>query len=360
MELEKKISSPELWSDAAKAPPLLKEKKRVEDLLGEWEALERRLEDTEALIELAEEEEDISLSEEISAELEKVEKALKDLEIKTLLSEEKDPNNAIVSINPGAGGTEAQDWADMLFRMYTRWAKEKGFEVEILDYQAADDAGIKSVTFLVKGPYAYGYLKGESGVHRLVRISPFDANRRRHTSFASVFVYPEIEEDIEVEIRPEDLKIETFRASGPGGQHVNVTDSAVRITHIPTGIVVQCQNERSQHKNKEMALKILRARLYELKKRELEKEKEELEKSKKEIAWGNQIRSYVLHPFKLVKDLRTGVEKSNVAAMNVLDGDIDDFIEAYLFSRKSTHALDSSGGAPVGSREVEGAEEKTK
>lgn len=359
--MEERAASPEIWSDAKKAAQLLKRKKHLEHLLEEWEELERRMEDLSVLIELGEEEQDLSVGDEIKRELEWIEKRIKRLELKTLLSGEKDPNNAIVSINPGAGGTEAQDWAEMLFRMYTRWAKSKDFEVEIMDYQPADDAGIKSVTFMVKGPYAYGYLKGETGVHRLVRISPFDANKRRHTSFASVFVYPEIEEDIEVEIRPEDLKIETFRASGPGGQHVNVTDSAVRITHIPTGIVVQCQNERSQLRNKEMALKILRARLYELKKKELEKEKQELEKNKKEISWGNQIRSYVLHPFKLVKDLRTGVEKSNVAAMAVLDGDIDDFIEAYLFSQKATtHALDSSGGAPVGPREDEGAEDKTK
>jgi len=348
-----------LWSDSQKAAKILKEKKRLEDFLNEWEFITGKLEDVEVMFELAEEEEDISLKDEIEKEVKLLEKKIRDIEIKTLLSGDKDANNAIVSINPGAGGTEAQDWAEMLFRMYVRWAKEKGFDVEVLDYQPAEDAGIKSVTFLVKGPYAYGYLKGESGVHRLVRISPFDANKRRHTSFASVFVYPEIEEDIEVEIKPDELKIETFRASGPGGQHVNVTDSAVRITHIPTGIVVQCQNERSQHRNREVAMKILRARLYELKRKELEKEKEELEKSKKEIAWGNQIRSYVLHPFKLVKDLRTGVEKNNVAAMNVLDGDIDDFIEAYLFaSKNTTHAPDSPGGAHSGSRGDEGAEEK--
>ncbi len=356
------MADPEIWNDAKRAASLLKEKKRLENLIEEWEALEGKLEDLMVLIELGEEEEDLSLKDEIERETEKLKKRIRKLELKTLLSGDKDSNNAIVSINPGAGGTEAQDWADMLFRMYTRWAKSKGFEVEIMDYQSAEDAGIKSVTFMVKGPYAYGYLKGETGVHRLVRISPFDANKRRHTSFASVFVYPEIEEDIEVEIRPEDLKIETFRASGPGGQHVNVTDSAVRITHIPTGIVVQCQNERSQLRNKEMAMKILRARLYELKRRELEKEKEELEKNKKDIAWGNQIRSYVLHPFKLVKDLRTGVEKNNVAALAVLDGELDDFIEAYLFSQKkeTTHALDSTGGAQSGPREEEGAEEKTK
>ena len=282
----------------------------------------------ETLIELAEEAQDLSLSPEIQEQLATLSKKISKAELKTLLSGEQDRNNAIVSINPGAGGTESQDWAAMLFRMYTRWAQDKGYKVKILDYQSADDAGIKGVTFLVEGPYAYGYLKGETGVHRLVRISPFDAAKRRHTSFASVFVYPEVEEDIEVEINEKDLRIETYRASGPGGQHVNVTDSAVRITHIPTGIVVQCQNERSQHKNKEMAMKILKARLYELKKREKEKEKEELEKSKKEIAWGSQIRSYVLHPYQLAKDHRTGVEKGNVDG--VLDGDLDPFIEGYL------------------------------
>ena len=300
----------------------------MEELVNSFHELQQGLEDVETLVELAEEAQDLSLSSEIEEQLASLSKKIAKAELKTLLSGEQDRNNAIVSINPGAGGTESQDWAAMLFRMYTRWAQDKGYKVRILDYQSADDAGIKGATFIVEGPYAYGHLKGETGVHRLVRISPFDAAKRRHTSFASVFVYPEVEEDIEVEINEKDLKIETYRASGPGGQHVNVTDSAVRITHIPTGIVVQCQNERSQHKNKEMAMKILKARLYELKKREKEKEKEELEKSKKEIAWGSQIRSYVLHPYQLAKDHRTGVEKGNVDG--VLDGDLDPFIEGYL------------------------------
>ncbi len=249
-------------------------------------------------------------------------------ELISVMTGPHDKSSALLSINPGAGGTESQDWASILLRMYTRWATNKGYEVKMLDVQQADDAGIKGATIQVIGPYAYGYLKAESGVHRLVRISPFDANHRRHTSFASVFAFPEIDDSIEVEINEKDLKIDTFRSSGPGGQHVNVTDSAVRITHLPTGIVVQCQNERSQLKNREMAMKVLRARLYELKRQEREKELAKMTEGKKEIAWGSQIRSYVLHPYQLVKDHRTGVEKGN--AEGVLNGEIDEFIEAYL------------------------------
>ncbi len=308
-----------------------------------YQELQQSLEDVETLVELAQEAQDLTLLPEIEEQLVSLSRRMAKAELKTLLSGEQDKNNAIVSINPGAGGTESQDWAAMLFRMYTRWAQDKGYKVKILDYQSADDAGIKGATFLVEGPYAYGYLKGETGVHRLVRISPFDAARRRHTSFASVFVYPEVEEEIQVDINEKDLRIETYRASGPGGQHVNVTDSAVRITHIPTGIVVQCQNERSQHKNKEMAMKILKARIYELKKREKEKEKEELEKGKKEIAWGSQIRSYVLHPYQLAKDHRTGVEKGNVNG--VLDGDLDPFIEGYLLWARQKGTLSAAGDA---------------
>lgn len=245
-----------------------------------------------------------------------------------MLSGENDINNAIVSIHPGAGGTESQDWAQMLFRMYTRWCERMGYRVEVLDLQPGEEAGIKSATFSVIGDYAYGYLKAEAGVHRLVRISPFDANKRRHTSFASVFVCPEIEENVEVVIDEKELRIDTYRASSAGGQHVNKTSSAVRITHIPTGIVVQCQNERSQHRNKASAMKVLRARLYELQKREQEEKLEKMVSKKKEIAWGSQIRSYIFQPYQMVKDHRTDVERGNVNA--IMDGDIDQFIEAYL------------------------------
>jgi peptide chain release factor 2 len=254
--------------------------------------------------------------------------ALADIELKEILGGPDDQSNAIVSLHPGAGGTEAQDWAEMLLRMYLRWADQKGYKTEIMEYQPGEEAGVKSVTITVEGEYAYGHLKAEAGIHRLVRISPFDANSRRHTSFASVFVYPEIDETVKVEIIESDLRIDTYRASGAGGQHVNKTDSAVRITHLPTNIVVACQNERSQHKNKAMAMKILRSRLYEL---ELEKQREKMEtyhKTKKEIAWGSQIRSYVLHPYRMVKDHRTGLEIGN--ADGVLDGNIERFIQAYL------------------------------
>ena len=292
------------------------------------------LKDLRAAVELIEE--DAESGEELLAEsfplLRDVEKALDSLELQSLLGDEADQRNAIVSINPGAGGTESQDWAQMLLRMYLRWAERRGFEAEILDHQYAEEAGIKGATVAVGGPYAYGYLKAETGVHRLVRISPYDANSRRHTSFASVFAFPEVEDDIEVEIEEKDLRIDTFRSSGAGGQHVNVTDSAVRITHIPTGIVVSCQNERSQHKNKATAMRILRARLYEQLKREKEEEKEKIEGLKKEISWGSQIRSYVLHPYRMVKDHRTGYETGNVDA--VLDGDLDGFIQAYLLGRR--------------------------
>jgi peptide chain release factor 2 len=288
------------------------------------------LKDLETLFELQEEGEEVAkdIDEALSSLADDVEEA----ELRLLLDGEHDRSNAIVTVHPGAGGTESQDWAEMLLRMYLRWCERKGFKTEIVDYQEGEEAGVKSVTFTVSGEYAYGYLNAESGVHRLVRISPFDANSRRHTSFSSVFVYPEVDENIEVEIREEDLRIDTYRASGRGGQHVNVTDSAVRITHVPSGIVSQCQNERSQHRNREMAMKVLRARLYQL---ELEKRQEklrEMDKGKKEIAWGSQIRSYTLHPYKLVKDHRTGMETGN--AEKVLDGDLDPFIKAYLLARK--------------------------
>jgi peptide chain release factor 2 len=265
---------------------------------------------------------------EATQKLDEVEAALAALELHRKLGGEHDAGNAIVTLHPGAGGTEAQDWAEMLLRMYLRWAERHGFATEVVDLQPGEGAGIKSVTFTVAGAYAYGYLKAEAGIHRLVRISPFDANARRHTSFASVFVYPEIDEEVDVEINEADLRVDTYRSSGAGGQHVNKTDSAVRLTHLPTGIVVACQNERSQHKNKSMAMKILRARLYELEKEKQREKMAELNKTKKDIAWGSQIRSYVLHPYRLVKDHRTGIEVGN--ADGVLDGDLDQFIEAYL------------------------------
>lgn len=282
-------------------------------------------------MELAKEGENVV--EEMRQSLASFEKDLAEAEIQMLFFEEDDPRAAILTIHPGAGGTESQDWAKMLLRMYLRYAERKGFKAEILDLLPGEEAGLKSVTVRVEGDYAYGILDQERGVHRLVRISPFDANKRRHTSFAAVFVYPEVEEDIEVEINPEDLRIDTYRSSGHGGQHVNVTDSAVRITHLPTGIVVQCQNERSQHKNKATAMKVLKARLYELQKKARLEKREKLEDSKSEIAWGNQIRSYVLHPYRLIKDLRTDTEAGDVD--RILDGDLDEFIKANLLLRKS-------------------------
>lgn len=254
------------------------------------------------------------------------------LETGILLGGENDRRNAIVTIHPGAGGTESQDWAEMLLRMYRRWAERRGFKVTLNDYQAGDEAGLKSATFTVAGDYAYGLLSGESGVHRLVRISPFDANQRRHTSFASVFVSPEIDDEIKVEIKPDEIRIDTYRSTGRGGQHVNTTDSAVRITHLPTGIVAQCQNERSQHRNKEMAMKFLRSRLYELELQKRREESQKLEDAKGEIAFGNQIRSYVLHPYRMVKDHRTKFEVGNADA--VLDGELDGFIKAHLLSSR--------------------------
>jgi peptide chain release factor 2 len=273
-----------------------------------------------------------SVESDLESHLDQWEREVEQAEIQKLLSGEHDETNAIVSIHPGAGGTESQDWAQMLLRMYLRWAEKRGFATEMIDYQEGEEAGIKSVTFNVKGEYAYGYLTAEVGVHRLVRISPFDAAKRRHTSFASVFVFPEIDEEVKVEINEKDLRIDTYRSSGRGGQHVNVTDSAVRITHLPTGIVAQCQNERSQHKNKDVAMKVLRARLYDLKRREQQAKVDAMHEGKKEIAWGSQIRSYVFQPYRLVKDHRTKVEVGDVD--RVMDGDIEPFIKAFLLSRR--------------------------
>ena len=303
----------------------------MQETLETDERLARKLADLEAYFELAREGENVAGD--LRAELGAFRTELDHLETSTLLSGENDRLNAIVIIHPGAGGTESQDWAEMLLRMYRRWAERHGCKFTLNDYQAGEEAGLKSATFTVTGEYAYGLLSGESGVHRLVRISPFDAAARRHTSFASVFVSPEIDETIKIEIKPEDLKVETYRSTGSGGQHVNTTDSAVRITHLPTGTVVQCQNERSQHRNREMAMKFLRSRLYELELRKRREAAEKLEASKADIAFGSQIRSYVLQPYRLVKDQRTKLEIGD--ADRVLDGDIDPFINAYLGSRRA-------------------------
>ncbi len=288
------------------------------------------MEDCHVLLELARDGADQEVERELEQSTQRIEQEVAELEFKRMLSGENDFNNAIVSIHAGAGGTEAQDWANMLLRMYLRWAEKRGFKADIFDILQGEEAGIKSATFTVNGDYAFGYLKAEVGIHRLVRISPFDANARRHTSFASVYVYPDIEDDVVIEIDDKDLRIDTFRSSGAGGQHVNKTESAVRITHLPSGIVVQCQNERSQHMNRAMAMKLLKARLYEKEMEEREKELDKIHASKKKIAWGSQIRSYILQPYQMVKDHRTGKEVGNVEA--VLNGDIDEFIEAYLLS----------------------------
>jgi len=335
-ELSEQSTRPGFWDNQETAQAVLKEQDRIRAQTDGVDRLIRALEDARVYLGMAEEEgdENSEAARETASALEAARAELERQELQVMLGGEYDRLGAIVSIHPGAGGTEAQDWAEMLLRLYLRWAERRGFKTDLADLQPGDGGGIKSATFTVEGEYAYGYLKAEAGIHRLVRISPFDANARRHTSFASVFVFPEIDDKVEVIINPADLKIDTYRASGAGGQHVNKTDSAVRFTHLPTGIVVTCQNERSQHKNRAMAMKILRARLFELEQRKRREELEKFSKDKKEIAWGSQIRSYVLHPYQLVKDHRTGVEIGNTAA--VLDGDIDPFIEAYLMGvRKS-------------------------
>ena len=327
-ELDKESLRDGFWNEPERASGILREKSRLTDAVEKWKQQKNSLEDLRILSEIVSEEQDDQTQKEIRSELERLNAAVRADELKMMLGSEQDPMNAILSIHAGAGGTEAQDWAEMLLRMYLRWAERKGLEATIIDYLPGDEAGIKSVTWTLRGEYAYGYAKAEIGIHRLVRISPFDAGARRHTSFASVFVYPEVDDRIVIEIDEKDLRIDTYRSTGAGGQHVNKTDSAVRLTHLPTGIVVQCQNERSQHKNKAMAMKYLRSRLYEMKLREQNAKLAEINKTKKDIAWGSQIRSYVLHPYKMVKDHRTNLETGNVN--RVLDGDIDDFIEAYL------------------------------
>ncbi|UCF39420.1 MAG: peptide chain release factor 2 [Acidobacteriota bacterium] len=324
--IEQQIADPKFWDSPDQNQQILKRRRQLENTVTHADACHASLDDLEALLELQAEGEDVAG--EIRSELKRLEKEIGETEIQTLLSGEHDASSAIVTIHPGAGGTESQDWAEMLLRMYLRWAESGSYRTEITDYQAGEEAGVKSVTFLVEGDFAYGYLSAEIGVHRLVRISPFDAGARRHTSFASVFVTPEIEEDVDIEVEEKDLRVDTYRSSGAGGQHVNVTDSAVRITHLPTGIVVQCQNERSQHRNRETAMKILKSKLFEL---EMEKRREELkevEDQKSDIAWGSQIRSYVLHPYRMVKDHRTKTERGDVDS--VLDGDLEEFIISYL------------------------------
>ena len=329
--IEKQIARPDFWQDQEASQKVLQTRRRLEEALETDRELERALADIKAYFELAREGE--SVAGELRAELDALRERLDRLETATLLGGENDRLNAIVTLHPGAGGTESQDWAEMLLRMYRRWAERQGHKFTLLEYQPGEEAGLKSATFMVTGEYAYGLLTSETGVHRLVRISPFDAAARRHTSFASVFVSPEIDESIEIEIKPDELKVETYRSTGAGGQHVNTTDSAVRITHLPTGTVVQCQNERSQHRNREMAMKMLRSKLYELELHKRREAADKLEESKGDIAFGNQIRSYVVHPYRKVKDHRTKFEMGD--ADRVLDGDIDPFIKAYLTSRRA-------------------------
>jgi len=329
-DLDNLSAKKDFWDDPEKARSILQKKTKLSESLEQWKRFSGRIRETENLWSMASEENDQGLLLDLEADLARLSAEVREEELKMMLSSEQDPMNAIMSIHAGAGGTEAQDWVEMLLRMYLRWAEKRNYKTAIIDVLPGDEAGVKSVSFTVEGEYAYGYAKAEIGIHRLVRISPFDAGARRHTSFASVFVYPEIDDEIKIDIRDDDLRIDTFRSGGKGGQHVNKTDSAVRITHLPTGIVVQCQNERSQHKNKSMAMKYLKSRLYE---RELQQKNEKLDeenKQKKDIAWGSQIRSYVLHPYKLVKDHRTNLEIGN--AQKVLDGEIDDFIQAYLMA----------------------------
>jgi peptide chain release factor 2 len=326
--LEADSLEPEFWNDQANAKKVQKQLGQLQDIVMNWERHFQHIEETELLFDMAIEEDDAQTRQEVEASLERLAKEVDAVELECMFDGEHDSCNTLLIIHAGAGGTEAQDWVDMLLRMYLRWAELHEFSADILDYLPGDEAGVKSVTLLIKGKNAYGYTRSEVGIHRLVRISPFDASGRRHTSFASVMVLPELDDTIDIDINEKELRIDTFRASGAGGQHVNKTDSAIRITHLPTGIVVQCQNERSQHRNKDMAMKMLMARLYEKERVEKEEAQANLHGEKKEIAWGSQIRSYVLQPYRLIKDHRTSMEAGNVEA--VLDGRLDPFIKAFL------------------------------
>ena len=329
-EIGKVMAESTFWETNDVAQKILKERASLIEGISPWKHEKKELEEMEILLQLIEEQGDEREAQELLEKIQKSEEVIGQMEFKRMLGSPHDPSNAIVSINAGAGGTEAQDWVEMLLRMYLRWGEKRRYQTKIIDLLSGEEAGLKNVTFTVNGPYAYGYLKVEIGIHRLVRISPFDAGARRHTSFASVSVYPEVSDDIVIEIDEKDLRVDTFRSSGAGGQHVNKTDSAVRITHLPTGIVVQCQNERSQHKNKAIALKILKARLYEKELVAKEEKLGELHNSKKEIAWGSQIRSYIMHPYKMVKDHRTNKVIHQVD--RVLDGEIDELMKAYLLN----------------------------
>jgi peptide chain release factor 2 len=338
--IETRLADPALWNNPNLSKPLMRDKKRLEKMVADDEELVRRSSDIEAYFELAREGEDVLAD--IERDIQSLVAFNEALEASTMLSSETDPLNAIVTVHPGAGGTESQDWAEMLMRMYLRWAEQQGFKTEMNDYQDGEEAGIKSATFTIFGEYAFGQLAGESGVHRLVRISPFDSAKRRHTSFASVYVSPEIDDTIQVDIKVDDLRIDTYRSGGKGGQHVNTTDSAVRMTHLPTGIVVQCQNERSQHKNREKAMKMLRSRIYEYELKKKQAVTKVLEDSKLEINFGSQIRSYVLQPYRIAKDHRTKVEVGDVD--KVLDGYLEPFLRGYLLAKRRGTAVESGEG----------------
>lgn len=335
-KIEKAMSDANFWKkDQKEISRLSQQRASLREKIDQWQGIYQDTQDAKMLAEMAIEENDESTLKDVARDTDLLQDKVRTLELMMLLGNPDDRLNAIVAINAGAGGTEAQDWVEMLFRMFTRWSEVKDMQVQIIDHLPGDEAGIKNITFTVVGPYAYGYLKSEHGIHRMVRISPFDATRRRHTSFASVSVLPEINTDIKIEIDEKDIRIDTYRASGPGGQHVNKTSSAIRITHLPTGIVVQCQNEKSQHRNREMAMKVLKSRLYELEKDKLNQKKQEMHQSQKEISWGSQIRSYVFNPYRIVKDHRTNAEVGDVD--RVMNGDIDVFMDAYLRMKPGTN-----------------------